>query len=130
MNKVSIEIKKIITICFLFSYNDVNAQSFTLNGTIVGKDTGIAVLNYVNANNKRCSDTATINQAKFQFSGSVKSVDYALLDIDPYYLGGANSNNRQLFIEPGIIYIVCKYGEIGNAEIKGSNTQTKSDFFA
>jgi len=122
-------LKRLRIIAFLFLCQIGNAQSFTLNGSIVGKDTGIVIFYYRNANGQGCSDTADVKQGKFQFNGTVESADYALLDTDTNYVYGDNTYSRYLFIEPGVINIAFKDGDLGNAKITGSISQKESDLF-
>lgn len=111
----------------LFLGLNVNAQSFVLQGSVSGKDTGVVLLHYINSSNVLCRDTATVRQGKFTFSGSVAGADYAMLDSDTNYLYADNAYSRHLFIEPGTIHISFKYGDLGNATISGSKTQMESD---
>ena len=127
--KLNFGLKKLVIVSFLFIYQSANAQSFTLNGTITGNDNGIVILYYRNADNVPCSDTTTIKQGKFQFTGTVSGVDYAMLNTDTNYTKGDNTYNRGLYIEPGVMNISFAYGDLKNAKITGSKTQTASDAF-
>lgn len=121
--------KKLKLIALFFLYQNVHAQTFTLNGTVTNKDTGTVVLNYVNANNKPCSDTTTISQGKFQFNGMVAGTDHAYFDTDPFVLNEDKNCWTRLFIEPGVINMSFKYGDMKNARIDGSNLQKQYDAF-
>lgn len=119
--------KKLKLIALFFLYQNVHAQPFTLNGTVTDKDTGTVVLNYINANNKPCSDTTTIRQGKFQFNGKVAGADHALLDTDPFVLNEGKACWTLLFIEPGVINMTFKYGDMKNVRITGSIQQKQYD---
>ena len=90
--------KTAIVAVLLFFMQDSSAQqTFTLNGSIAGNDSGYAYLRYFrDETKKKRTDTVAIINGKFQFIGTVTGVDYALLE--------TNSNQgTELFIEPGII---------------------------
>lgn len=111
----------------LFICNDLQAQTFVLKGFIQGKDTGSIVLCFRNADNKAVCDTAFLNKGAFKFTGTVNVADYASIDTDSSYHKGDNKYGRLLFIEPGEVTLSFKYGDIGNARIKGSKTQFELD---
>jgi thiol-disulfide isomerase/thioredoxin len=113
----------------LFLHHDISAQSFTLNGTIKGNDTGTVVLHYRNESNKTCSETASIINGKFQFNGTVAGADFALLDTDTNYTKADNKYATVFFIEPGVINMSFDYGYIGNAKITGSKVQKENDLY-
>lgn len=80
--------KVLAAICLILFYLETSAQSFTLNGVIRGKDTGVVLLHYRNAIGLPCSDTAVINRGNFTFKGTVQGADYAFLDTDTSYIYG------------------------------------------
>jgi peroxiredoxin len=127
MQKLFSWLKKLTLVALFFLCHNIHAQSFTLHGTITDKDTGTVVLNYVNANNKICSDTASIKQGKFQFNGTVAGADHALLITDPFWLDDDKTTWKNIFIEPGVVNIAFRYDEMNNAQITGSNLQELSE---
>ncbi len=119
----------IASVVFLMAHY-ASAQSFTIKGNVQGQDTGTAVLHYINADNKKCIDTAVIRQGLFEFKGTVIGTDFAYLDTDPFRVNGENSNNkfhRNLFIEPTAMVLTFQGGAIGNARVAGTNIQNKHD---
>lgn len=74
-----------IFILVIFSINKGYSQSiggntkFSLDGVIIGRDTGSVILWYFNKNNKTAADTAKLDKGKFHFSGTVNRVCEALL---------------------------------------------------
>ena len=90
--------KAIYFIIFLFICQSIFGQSFTLNGKIIGKDTGIVILRYTNENYENVSDTSFLRDGKFQFTGSVAGGDYAFLVNDDSYLYYDGTVNGFFFI--------------------------------
>lgn len=115
------------SICIFLLGNSLAAQTFTLTGTIRGKDTGTVILHYKDANQRARRDVVSIQQGQFRFDGTVLGADYALLDTDSSYVNGDNTYARYLFIEPGTLHISFDYGDIGNATITGSKVQVESE---
>jgi peroxiredoxin len=105
----------------------VKSQSFTIEGTIEGKDTGIALLRYLNRNYQITVDTAVIRNGKFRFEGSVLGADYAMLITDTTFTSTGNTYNRQFFVEPGKMTISFFDGALDNAIITGSVAQKEED---
>jgi thiol-disulfide isomerase/thioredoxin len=129
LQKLFAYFKLLQLVVILFFHLNVSAQSFTLNGTIQGKDTGTVVLHYRNESNKTCSETASIINGKFQFNGTVAGADFTILDTDTNYTKADNKYATVFFIEPGIINISFNYGHIGNAKITGSKVQKENDIY-
>lgn len=112
----------------LFLNQNVIAQSFTLNGSIDGKDTGYAILLYFrDAIKQRRADTVLIKEGKFQFTGDVTGAEFAELTTDPVYNSGNKKYNTAFFIEPGYINISFRDGEANKAVISGSKIQKEYD---
>jgi thiol-disulfide isomerase/thioredoxin len=107
---------------FLFLiFQNINAQTFTLNGTITGKHKGHAVLRYFrDATKERQADTTLIKDGKFQFTGTVTGVDFALLSILPDSASGEKPYGHQLFIEPGVVNVDFNAGSRSKPVITGS----------
>jgi thiol-disulfide isomerase/thioredoxin len=113
----------------VFICQNINAQPFTLKGTIKGKDSGYVILSYKDENNSFQYKVSAINQGKFQFEGRVASSDYAVIDTDTNYIYKGKRYGTALFIEPGIISITFKDGEADKAIVKGSKTQDEFTAF-
>ncbi len=90
--------------------NNVKAQSFTLNGTIEGKASGFAYLNYTAKGNKRQTDSAKIQNGKFAFAGQLDGPTMSSLSLEPPSRMSYNADYTTLFIEPGKMTATLKAG--------------------
>jgi thiol-disulfide isomerase/thioredoxin len=115
------------TSVLLFAQN-MKAQSFTLTGTITGKDSGYAVLFYFrDAMKQRRADTTAIRQGKFEFSGTVTGTDFVQLEAGTYNSTGDKKYRASFFIVPGLVKIAFKDAKANNAVITGSKIQQEYD---
>lgn len=116
--------KKLKMGALLFLCQATYGQSFTVKGTIAGKDTGYVTLSYFrDESNKRKTDTVPIKNGRFEFSGAVTGADFAQLYTDATSLSERRKYGTPLFIEPGIITITFINGDADKAVIKGSKSQ-------
>lgn len=115
---------KLLIVIVFFFFQDVKAQTFSLNGIIRGRDSGYVKLRYFRDSlNRNYSDTAIIKQGKFQFTGSVIGAELGQLTISPSNNTKNKSNYKVFFIEPGLISISFDDGEADKAVIVGSASQ-------
>jgi len=112
-----------LLVFFYLICQDIAAQQFTLRGKVIGKDTGIVILEYINANYENISDSGLLRDGSFEFKGSVNGVDYVFLITDTNYLYRDGKVNGFFFIEPGVIEITFSKGDMKNAKISGSAVQ-------
>lgn len=117
-----------LIVCLLtvnsFGQKTAERDKFTLSGKLIGRDTGIIVLKYLDKSWKYVKDTVVLKQGRFQFTGSITEPTEAEL------LGYIKSNsfsdpNRvTLFLEPSAMKIDLREDDFVHAKISGSFTQT------
>lgn len=111
-----------ITILFFVSLAGVGQQkkSFTLSGTITGKDDGYIYLQYADADGKSKKDSSAIQNGKFGFKGQIQGPQFAYLSGNIAARSIDDPNNTTLFIEPANMKIVVKYNAFKEAKLTGS----------
>jgi thiol-disulfide isomerase/thioredoxin len=115
----------LLILSFLLFNDGCKCQSFILNGTIKGKESGYAVLYFRDIYNHPQKIFSTIRSGKFQFSGSVSGFDYSLLDTDTNSIKSEKNYAKEIFIEPGTMSITFTNGEADKAIITGSKSQAE-----
>jgi thiol-disulfide isomerase/thioredoxin len=102
----------------------VNNDSFTITGKIIGRDTGIVVLNYFNPYNEKA--TYVLKNGKFRFTGNVNNISDAYIWTDTSNHNFSDRTVIRFLLEPGNIQI---YYKNYNAIIKGSKAQEEKENF-
>ncbi len=120
-------IKVAATCFFLLLFQNMYAQPFVLNGIIKEKDTGYVMLRFRDTSNQPHVEIATINRGKFQLRGTLNGIADAILATDSNSILKNKKYYRYLYIEPGVIEISFKDGEINNAEYNGIRSQKEYD---
>ena len=93
------------------------AQSFTLSGTVQGRDTSRIVFEYYNSEGKQRFDTGQLRSGAFRFTGNVNGLSEGYLTLD--------ANNRAFFmVEPGNVTANLIPGHFDAAEVQGGSAQT------
>lgn len=95
-----------------------NENNFSLNGRLIGQDTGIIILRYVPESTWKF-DTANIRNERFQFQGEIFEPTRATL------LNG--EQQVEFYIEPGKISITLDKEKFTDFKLSGSKTQTEED---
>lgn len=118
-------LKKLFSVCLLLLLHSVtNAQTFTLKGTIKGKDSGIAKLRYFRDGiNQNKTDTVIIKDGKFHFTGEITGADFANFSTDKDTPSKREKYGAFLLLEPGTITMDFNNGDADLAVIKGSTPQ-------
>ncbi len=104
-----------ILIFTAFSQSTMDARPFTLNGKIIGKDSGKIVLRY-QSQSKNMKDTVSIVNGAFIFKGNI--IGPTVADIN----GGNDLNRTSFYLEPGVMNIVLTVDKFKEFKITGSKT--------
>jgi thiol-disulfide isomerase/thioredoxin len=118
------ELKSAVFILILFlisscSSNQMkNETKFSLNGRLIGQDTGIIILRYVPESTLKF-DTANIRNERFRFQGELFEPTRATL------ING--EQQAEFYIEPGKITITLDKEKFTEFKLSGSKTQTEED---
>ncbi|MCL6103600.1 MAG: AhpC/TSA family protein [Bacteroidetes bacterium] len=121
--------KKLLAITLLFSSLIISAFSqtikdakpFTLNGEIIGEDSGKIVLRY-QGQSKYIMDTVSVKNEAFVFKGNISEPTRA------YVIGKANDlNTTNFYLEPGVINIRLTVDKFNEFKMAGSKTQEEQE---
>ncbi len=100
-----------------FSQSIKKAQPFTLNGKIIGKDSGTIVLRY-RGESKYVRDTVTITNGTFVFKGNIAAPTRAEI------IGERNEpNSAYIYLEPGFMTINLTVDKFEELKMTGSITE-------
>ena len=102
------------------SQSDKNFKKFTLQGEIIGQDSGIILIKYAPDTALIC-DTAKIKNGKFVFTGKIFEPTRA----DLY--GGNNLNTVVVYLEPRKMKISLSRDRFKECKMTGSKTQNDFD---
>ena len=120
---MELKLKSLVVLLLVFisacsSIHKKNEIKFSLNGRLIGQDTGIIILRYSPESTWKF-DTANIRNERFRFQGEIFEPTRATL---------INGEQQAVFyIEPGIINITLDKEKFTDFEISGSKTQTEED---
>ncbi len=103
-------------------------NNFTINGTVLGRDTGIICLYYRNANGKSIKDTARLVNGRFSFSGKINEPTDAAIAGNIGRLELNNPNIVEVFIEPFTMNVKLKNDHFKEIQMEGSTTQKESGY--
>lgn len=118
--------KAILILLFTFTIRSLNAQinntngAFYLAGTIIGKDTGLISLNYINKAGEFAHDTVTIEKEKFTFTGFIKHPVLAWLDDVPTIQHDDNPETVAIFLEPSHMNLKLNIHNFKKIKLTGS----------
>lgn len=101
----------------------VQAQSFTLNGTVEGKQTGYVYLNYSTGGDNYRMDSAKLQEGRFTFKGNIDGPSMSSLFLDRPGPMSYESDVASLFLEPVTMTASLKKGHLKDAILKGSKAQ-------
>lgn len=109
--------------CFLLIYvsNSFAQKTFSIDGTIKGRDTGSIVLCYTDANGVGIYDTTQINKGQFHFSGEINEPVFSTI------FSNGKGNRTSLFIEPKLQQLALTENDFAKSTMIGSFTQIQYD---
>ncbi len=116
------------TNCFSQTSSSSLKNTFTLNGQVIGRDTGRMILSYQDSTNNWISDTTWLKNGKFTFKGFIDQPTVGSLG-DPKYVPGGTINTVLLFLEPKKMTVKFVEGDYENADLKGSDVQDEYKVF-
>jgi thiol-disulfide isomerase/thioredoxin len=103
-----------------FSQSIKDAKPFTLNGKIIGEDSGRIVLRY-QGQSKYTMDTVSIMNGAFVFKGNIIEPTRA------YIICGNDLNRTSFFLEPGVMNIILTVDKFNEFKMTGSKTQEEQE---
>ena len=108
--------------CFITAFAQKKAiESFSLKGKVTGRDSGLAILRYLDNKENYIRDTVHFKNGKFEFSGKVKEPTFSSFFLD-------NSENQlPLILEGGLLTISIQSNDLSKAKITGSASQKERD---
>lgn len=108
--------------CFAQDKSLDNPENFVLTGDITGRDTGIIVLWYPNANGEYVRDTASVKKGKFDFKGKLVAPAFCWL-----HGSKKNGNTTSFYLEPGEQHLLVEEDKFSSLIMTGSFTQKQED---
>lgn len=106
--------------------NKANYQ-FNLHCQITGQDTGTIIIHYRDRYDKLIHDTGIVKNNHVLFTGEISQPTSVWMQGNIKSFSASDSNNTDLFIERGEVYITLKRNEFKKAMIEGSVTQKEFD---
>lgn len=100
--------------------NEKHANRFTLNGKIIGQDTGTIILRIV-PDSTFVYDTVQIIKGEFVFKGTINEPLRADLN------AGNDLNQAVMYIEPGVMNLVLTKDMFAAFKLTGSKTQEENE---
>jgi len=100
-------------------------NKFVLSGKVIGQDTGILCLSYLNINGKYIHDTAYLKEGSFSFTGYLNGPTPATLTGKVKSRSVEDQNFTELFLEATAMDATLKYNDFKHATITGSHTQNE-----
>lgn len=116
------QISLFIAACLL-QQATVQAQSFTLNGTVEGKNTGYVYLSYSTGEDNHRMDSAKLQEGRFTFKGNIDGPTMSNLFLEKPTPMSYGDDVAGLFLQPGTMTAFLKKGHLKNATLKGSKAQ-------
>lgn len=101
----------------------IQAQSFTLTGTVEGIKTGYVYLSYPTGDGKYQMDSAQLLNGRFTFSGKIDGPSMSNLFLNRPSPMSSNEDVASLFLEPGAMTASLKKGHLNETVLKGSKAQ-------
>lgn len=121
---------KFLIFFLLFGFCSIaNAQSnnFNISGQVIGRDTGIVSLSFVDGNDNLVNDTVQLKNGIFSFSGFIKEPTRAILKGKIKSFAVDDPNSTEVFIEPSEMKIALIDNDFKLIKVKGSYTQKQLD---
>jgi len=118
-----------LIVCFFtinaFGQKTAESDKFTLSGKLIGRDTGIIVLKYLDKSLKYVKDTVVLKQGSFQFTGNIREPVNARFigDVKSTLMEGPGTTT--IFLEPTNMFLKVTEGDFQHLQMTGSQTQTE-----
>ncbi|WP_302575701.1 redoxin domain-containing protein [uncultured Duncaniella sp.] len=111
----------------LAACNSRPENSFVINGTINSADGELVYFSYDNGNGF-ISDTATIADGKFTFTGEVPPFgSHGYIKYGEEVVANTGDNTKSFYFGPDDMTIALEKGKVGKATLSGSSLQAKSE---
>nr|WP_068890604.1 TlpA disulfide reductase family protein [Pedobacter panaciterrae] len=117
-----------LIVCFLtinaLGQKAAESDKFTLSGKLIGRDTGIIVLKYLDKSWKYVKDTVVLKEGRFEFTGNIsESVNARFIgDVKSTLMEGPGTTT--IFLEPSDMLMQVTEGDFQHLHMTGSQTQT------
>jgi thiol-disulfide isomerase/thioredoxin len=111
----------------LDAQKDNRIDKFVLTGKLIGQDTGLILLNYIDKNEKFISDTASLINGNFFFSGFINEPTSAYINGNIKSNSVDDVNTANIFLEAATMTAILKVNEFKKAKITGSHSQDEMD---
>lgn len=111
-----------------FSQNEVN--NFSLSGIIKGEqDNYLVKIKYLDDDGSWINDSMHLKNNRFLFKGFINSQRRIYLKGDVKSIADNDSNATSFYIDPENNFFTSTYGNVKNAEIRGSKTEVENKEF-
>ena len=114
----------LLTTSALFSQNNSDSK-FSLEGKVIGQDTGFVHIGYFNSSMKYIDDSCYLKNGEFQFVGFINGTTRASFYGKRKSRSVDDPNWMEMFIEPGNINALFTVNEFKKAQISGSKSQNE-----
>jgi peroxiredoxin len=104
-----------------------SSTNFTLEGKVIGRDTGKIILAYVKENNAIIKDTVLLKNGSFGFTGNIRAATFATVSGDVKTPWLNDPNYVRIFIEPKHMTATLTENDFKHPKITGSLTQNEFD---
>ncbi|KAF0241646.1 MAG: alkyl hydroperoxide reductase [Chitinophagaceae bacterium] len=102
---------------------NVKTNKFILTGKVIGQDTGLLVLSYINSFDKYIKDSCKLKKGQFKFEGNIIEPTLADLTGNVNSRSVSENNYAEFYIEPTTMEGVFKVDQFKNIQLIGSKTQ-------
>ncbi len=119
----------IYTIAFVLSSTSYSQgtlnKEFSLQGKIIGQDTGYVHIGYLNSLKKYIDDSSYLKNGEFEFSGLMDEPTIARFYGNIKSRSIDDSNFTEIYLEPNLMQAIFKVDNFKNAKVTGSKTQVE-----
>jgi len=102
-----------------------NKHKFKLNGKVIGRDTGLITLSYINLSSQEVNDSVKLERGEFAFEGLINEMTPARISSLTKSNSDLNNNIADLFLEPVTMNITLTEHQFKKAIVIGSHTQVE-----
>lgn len=110
-----------------YAQKDNRIDKFVLTGKLIGQDTGLLILRYIDRNQKFISDTVSLIKGDFFFSGYINEPTFAYINGNVKSNSVEDVNTTGIFLEAVTMTAILKVNEFKKAKISGSHSQNEMD---
>jgi len=114
----------ILVCCYARAQENQTTGKFTLNGKVIGCDTGRISISYPNKIGQWFDDTAYLKNGHFSFKGTIDGPTHTYLFNN---IQAETGNIPEVFLEPGTVNILLSTNDFNDPKITGSHTQDELD---